>query len=120
MGVFSLFTRPTVEYRNVTYTNSDGTRGRHYEFKIPAQLQYLINPASGLKVRGFQAALLQNTGIDFPDVQPTGWAYEGPAAQPDGSPRHVFRTDYVSSGCLNSNVFSLETRAHAIRRGALR
>ena len=120
MGVFSLLTRPTVEYRNVTYTNSDGTRGRRYEFKIPAQLQYLINPASGLKVQGFQAALLQNTGIDFPDVQPTGWAYEGPAAQPDGSPRHVFRTDYVSSGCLNSNVFSLETRAHAIRRGALR
>lgn len=109
MGVFSLLTCPTIEYRNITYTDANGNRARRYEFKVPQQLQYLINPASGLEVQEFQVALLQNAGIDYPDILPNGWSYGGPAAVAGGTSIHVFRTDYVDSGCLPNNLFRLET-----------
>ena len=109
MGVFSLLSRPTVEFTNTVFTNINGVSSRRFQFKLPQQLRYVINPASGLEVQDFQVALVQVTNSDYPERLPVGWEYEGVAAQPSGTSLHVFRTPYVNSGCLANTPFSLET-----------
>ncbi|GAA4038286.1 hypothetical protein GCM10022409_24660 [Hymenobacter glaciei] len=108
MGVFSLVEKPVVEYQS--FTTTDGTfYGRTTTYHIPTNLKYAINPASGLEVQDFQVALMQG-GSKLIDPAPGGWNYEGFAPVPGSTFKKYFlRTDYVDSGCLTNQVFTLET-----------
>ena len=105
MGVFSLIKKPVVEY-HVTPTNDGTTFGRITDYHVVENLQYVINPASGLEVQEFQVALEQS-GNRIPDPMPAGWEYEG--FVPQGTVKKYFlRTEYVNSGCLTNQQFTLE------------
>ena len=107
MGVFSLIKKPVVEYQ--TFTTTDGTSfGRTSSYHVAENLQYVINPASGLEVQEFTVALMQG-GTTLIDPAPAGWEYEGFVTQTGGTKKFFLRSDYVDSGCLTKLVFNLET-----------
>ena len=107
MGVFSLIKKPVVEY-HVTPTYDGTTFGRITDYHLVENLQYVINPASGLEVEEFQVALEQG-GNRIPNPMPAGWEYEGFVPTANSSTKTYFlRTDYVNSGCLTNQQFTLE------------
>lgn len=106
LGIFSLIRKPVVEiHATSTY---DGTYfGRVMEYHVAEELQYVINPASGLEVQDFQVAIVQQ-GSKYPGNTLTDWEYEGIIAKEDGTTNHAVRTPYVDSGCLLNQVFMME------------
>lgn len=106
MGVFSLIKRPVVEVQTTSTRASDGSVNRVINYHPAEDLQYVINPASGLEVQDFQVALMQE-GYRYPAALSSDWDYEGlvPAS---GANVHAVRTGYVNSGCLTNQVFTLD------------
>jgi len=106
MGVFSLIKKPVVEVHSTSGAN--GTNfDRVTEYHVVENLQYVINPASGLEVQDFQVAIMQ-TGTQPLDPAPVDWEYEGMVPQADGTKKYLLRSGYVDSGCLPNQVFTLD------------
>ena len=95
MGVFSLLKKPVVERRTVgTVGQGDGSLLRTMAYRLPNDLQYVINPAAGLEVQDFQVALVAEGNTD--GVTPRGEFnnFEGKIVQPGGLFTYAFRTNY--------------------------
>ncbi|MFC6225734.1 T9SS type A sorting domain-containing protein [Hymenobacter artigasi] len=113
MGVLSVLRKPVVEVKQSGYVDTDGRNRRLYQYRVPAPIQYLINPASGLEVQDFQVALLQE-GRKYPVVFPAGstaWHYEGMSS----ATTHVLRTDYLDANCLSNNILELDISGNNIQ-----
>lgn len=105
MGVFSLIKKPVVEI-TVAATRDATVTTRRTRYHLAEDLQYVLNPASGLEVQDFQVALIQE-GTKNPTPMPNGWEYEGMVPNADGATTHAIRTSYVNSGCFANQVFNL-------------
>ena len=107
MGVFSLLKKPVVETRMTGVRNADGSRIITRDYRLAQNLQYVINPASGLEVQDFQVALVAEGTGGLPD----GAFYnpEGNIVQPDGTLTDAYRIDYVDAACVKNSTFRLQT-----------
>lgn len=106
LGVLSVLRKPVMEVRDVIYPDPyDGQNRQLRQYRVPAPIQYLINPASGLEVQDFQVAILQE-GKKYPAVFPngSGWFYEGLTS----TGNHTFRTDYLDAGELGNHIFDMD------------
>lgn len=109
MGVFSLLKKPVVERRTVgTVGQGDGSLLRTMAYRLPNDLQYVINPAAGLEVQDFQVALVAEGNTD--GVTPRGEFnnFEGKIVQPGGLFTYAFRTNYQDAACIKNNEFTAE------------
>jgi hypothetical protein len=101
MGVFSLLKKPVVERRVVgTVGQGDGSLIRTIAYRLPNDLQYVINPAAGLEVQDFHVALVAEGVVDGVGPQGSFTNSEGKIVQPDGTFTNAFRTDYQDAACI--------------------
>ncbi len=112
LGVLSLLRRPTVQRQVTNVRDADGHSRLRYRFRLPADLAYALNPAAGLVVTDFRAALVV-AGSSYPATLPPGdfATYEAPlplSDDPAGPVQHLVRTAYVPAGCLPDQVFTLD------------
>ena len=106
MGVFSLLKKPVIQTRTTTTTNPDRSRKTVRGYRLADDLQYVINPASGLVVQDFRVALM----VEGNEVEPFGGDYtlEGQVTQPDGTFNYLYRTNYVDAACIKNTIFQTE------------
>lgn len=112
MGVFSLLKKPVIENKVVTTNNfSDRSTTTTRSFRLTNDLQYVINPASGLEVQDFQVAIVltgQNNIAPIisssPGIPGSGafQTEEGPVVQPNGSNLYAYRTEYYDATCFTN------------------
>ncbi|HEX8660164.1 MAG TPA: T9SS type A sorting domain-containing protein [Hymenobacter sp.] len=112
MGVFSLLKRPTVQTQVVESLFQTGTSSYYRQtsrYRLAEDLSYVINPASGLEVQDFQAALVvevQTIGPGSGSPTTNFSQEEAPVVRPDGSLVPTFRTNYVDAACIKNQTFS--------------
>nr|WP_262905496.1 hypothetical protein [Hymenobacter siberiensis] len=116
LGVLSLLRRPVVERSIEPVRDAAGQPRLRYRFRLPADLEYALNPAAGLEVTDFWAALVVG-GNTYPGTPAPGnfGTYEAPVPltdDPAGPMQHLVRTDYVSAACLAGRVFTLDGPAN--------
>lgn len=112
LGVLSVLRRPVVEY--TTSTTRSGTRGsilRKYiqTFRLTQDLQYIINPASGLTVQDFQVALLAEGDETTKTGSGSFGTFESNTVHVDPSGntvRKLYRTDYYDAACIKNTPFT--------------
>ncbi|WP_375417275.1 T9SS type A sorting domain-containing protein [uncultured Hymenobacter sp.] len=114
MGVFSLLNKPVIEYRTVTtnrYSDRSSTITR--SFRLANDLQYVINPASGLEVQDFKVAIVLTGQNDIapivelsPGIPASGdfETQEGPVVG-GGLGRYAYRSNYADAACIKNSVF---------------
>ena len=112
LGVLSLLRRPVVQRSVEPIHDAAGHPRLRYRFRVPADLEYALNPAAGLEVTDFRAALVVG-GSAYPSTPLPGdfTTYEAPVLltdDPAGPVQHLMRTDYVGAGCLADRVFTLD------------
>ena len=112
LGVLSLLRRPVVQRSVEPIRDAAGHARLRYRFRVPADLEYALNPAAGLEVTDFRAALVVG-GSAYPSTPLPGdfTTYEAPVLltdDPAGPVQHLMRTDYVGAGCLADRVFTLD------------
>ena len=112
LGVLSLLRRPVVERSVEPIRDVAGQPHLRYRFRLPADLEYALNPAAGLEVTDFRAALVVG-GSAYPSTPAPGdfGTYEAPVPltdDPAGPVRHLLRTSYVGASCLSGQVFTLD------------
>ena len=112
LGVLSLLRRPVVERSVEPIRDAAGQPRLRYRYRLPADLEYALNPAAGLEVTDFRAALVVG-GSAYPGTPVPGdfGTYEAPVPRTDdpaGPVQHLLRTSYVSAGCLRDHVFTLD------------
>ena len=112
LGVLSLLRRPVVERSVEPFRDAAGQSRLRYRYRVPADLEYALNPAAGLEITDFRAALVVG-GSAYPTAPVPGsfGTYEAPVPltdDPAGPVQHLVRTDFVSAGCLAGQVFTLD------------
>ena len=112
LGVLSLLRRPVVERSVKPIHDAAGQPRLRYRFRLPADLEYALNPAAGLQVTDFRAALVVG-GSAYPGATAPGdfATYEAPVPltdDPAGPMQHLLRTSYIGAGCLRGQVFTLD------------
>ncbi|MET4074856.1 T9SS type A sorting domain-containing protein [Hymenobacter sp. UYCo722] len=112
LGVLSLLRRPVVERSVEPIRDAAGQPRLRYRFRLPADLEYALNPAAGLEVTDFRAALVVG-GSAYPSTPAPGdfGTYEAPVPltdDPAGPVQHLLRTSYVGASCLSGRVFTLD------------
>ena len=112
LGVLSLLRRPVVERSVEPVRDAAGQLRLRYRFRLPADLEYALNPAAGLEVVDFRAALVVG-GSAYPTTPAPGdfGTYEAPVPltdDPAGPVQHLLRTPYVGGGCLSGQIFTLD------------
>ena len=112
LGVLSLLRRPVVERSVEPVREAAGRFHLRYRFRLPADLEYALNPAAGLEVVDFRVALVVG-GSAYPTTPAPGdfSIYEAPVPltdDPVGPVRHLLRTPYVGGGCLSGQIFTLD------------
>ena len=122
MGVFSLLRQPTVETQMIStwvQIQGGGYFRETYRYRLAEDLQYVINPASGLEVQDFQTALvLEIAGPASPRAVTTFSQEEAPVVLSGGILSPAFRTDYVDAACIKNQIFSFRS-AYDARGNAL-
>ena len=112
LGVLALLRRPVVERSVEPIRDAAGQPRLRYRFRVPADLAYALNPAAGLEITDFRAALVVG-GSTYPGATVPGdfGTYEAPVPltdDPAGPVRHLLRTSYVNAGCLSDRIFTLD------------
>jgi len=112
LGVLSLLRRPVVERSVEPIRDAAGQPHLRYRFRLPADLEYALNPAAGLEVTDFRAALVVG-GSAYPSTPAPGdfGTYEALVLltdDPAGPVRHLLRTSHVDASCLSGRVFTLD------------
>jgi hypothetical protein len=104
--------RPVVQRSVEPIRDAAGQPRLRYRYRLPADLEYALNPAAGLEVTEFRAALVVG-GSAYPGTPAPGdfATYEAAVPRTDdpaGPVQHLLRTSYVGAGCLRDQVFTLD------------
>ena len=116
LGVLSLLRRPVVERSVEPVRDAAGLPRLRYHFRLSADLEYALNPAAGLEVVDFRAALVVG-GSAYPTAPAPGdfSTYEAPVPltdDPAGPVQHLVRTDFVNASCLSGRILTLDGPAN--------
>lgn len=115
---------PDINYNEYGYSYYTGGGGSiSHLFHLKSDLKYVINPASGLRVKEMQASLLTSLNLAYPNrtaasVASTESAVAGGSLgsftilgkrlDPNRPDLREVSTPFVDVGCLSGTVFSLE------------
>lgn len=112
LGVFSLLKRPVVERTASVSPVGDGSLVRKVSYRLPDDLQYVINPASGLEVQDFKVAFVTETVTTVSPEGSFGNNFEGtvPPTTSTGNSTYLYRTDYSDAACIRNKTTYLNER----------
>ena len=106
MGIFNLLRTPKMQIRYYTTTTGSDfstTYTQNIAMRLASDVQYVINPASGLEVQQIQASIV---GGNLKELSGTGVCsgvyYEGNNA----TYGHQYRTIYRDLGCWSGTIYS--------------
>ncbi len=113
MGNFNLLRTPRVLVRSThqMYTNPENPRQRYVHrtqsFRLPDNLEYIINPASGLEVQDLKVALI----VEGSTLGPVAGGFFDDLESFDAeTSKFQYRTEYVDVACLRQTIFTIEGR----------
>ncbi len=112
LGVLNLLRTPVVMQKiSYTLTNNVVT-ATTYSYRLQNEIQYVLNPASGLVVQEIRAALVTGTDQSQPTFAQGSFQYYSGKNATTGLDEN--RTSFVDLGCIRQNIFTIKSDEFAV------
>lgn len=113
MGLFNLLKTPKLLIQYYTVPAGGGMYFQHFAMKFSEDMQYIINPASGLEVQEIEAAIVDDELIHLNGgMVGSELFFEGKNAS---THTDHYRTAYRQSTCLPRSTFQLMRTAYGLQ-----